>query len=420
LVYEFKLREGVTFHNGDPVTAEDVVFSFQRYKGAGAKLYKEQVQAVESIDAHRVRFRLREPWPDFLIFLGTPATGAGWVVPEKYIEQVGDEGFQKQPIGAGPYRFVSHTPGIDLVVEANEAYWRQVPRVMRLVFKSVPEATTRLAMLKKGEADMGYTLPAPLAEEARRDPKLTLKVTQGAATFWLDFTGKWDPNSPWHDRRVRLTANYAIERQASNEAETLGFSTVTGSIIPHRFPYALPLEPQAYDPEKARQLLKEVGYPNGFDAGDITPVPPWTAMAEAVAGYLGAIGMKVQVRSMERPAMLAAWRGKTLQGIILGASGANGNAATRLENYVVSWGEFTYGGFPDLDERFTQQAQERDLTRREGLLHDLQRLVQERVMFAPLFEFVGLPVVGPRVKESGLGLISLYPWSGPYEDVRLK
>jgi peptide/nickel transport system substrate-binding protein len=420
LVYEFTLRQGVTFHNGDPVTAEDVVFSFQRYKGAGARLYKEKVQAVEIIDAQRVRFRLHEPWPDFLIFLGTPATGAGWIVPKKYLERVGDDGFKQHPVGAGPYRFVSHTPGVGLVVEANEAYWRQMPRVQRLVFKSVPEATTRLAMLKKGEADIGYTLPALLAEEARRDPQLTLKVTQGAATFWLDFTGKWDPKSPWHDQRVRLAANYAIDRQAINEAETLGFSTVTGSIIPHRFPYALPLEPPPYNPEKALQLLKEAGYAHGFDAGDIIPVPPWTAMAEAVASYLGAVGIKVQVRSMERPAMFAAWRGKTLQGVILGASGANGNAATRLENYVVSWGDFAYGGSADLDDLFKQQARERDKTRREELLHRLQRLVQERAMFAPIFELVGLHVIGPRVEEAGLGLIALYPWSGPYEDLRLK
>jgi peptide/nickel transport system substrate-binding protein len=143
-------------------------------------------------------------------------------------------------------------------------------------------------------------------------------------------------------------------------------------------------------------------------------------MAEAVASYLGAIGIKVRVRSMERPTMLSAWRGKTLQGIILGASGANGNAATRLENYVVSSGEYVYGGSPDLDELFKTQARERDPARREVMLHELQRLVHERTMFAPIFELVGLHVMGPRVAESGLGLIALYPWSGPYEEVRLK
>ena len=420
LAYEFTLREGVTFHDGSPLTAADVVFSFQRYKGAGAKIFHDKVQTVEIIDPQRVRFRLREPWPDFLIFIGTPATGAGWVVPKAYLERVGAEGFKHHPIGAGPYKFVSHTPGIDLVVEAYEGYWRKPPQVKRLVFKSVPEATTRLAMLKKGEADVAYTLPGELAEAVRRDPPLRLQVTYPPTPFWLDFSGKWDAKSPWHDQRVRLAANYAIDRQAMNEAETLGYSHVTGSIIPHRFPYALPLEPLPYDPDTSKQLLKAAGYPHGFDAGDIIPVPPWTAMAEAVAGYLGAIGIKVQVRSLERPAMFAAWRGKTLQGVILAASGAIGSASTRLENYVVSWGEYAYGGMPDLDERFNKQARERDPKRREAMLHELQRLVQERALFVPIFEIAGLNGVGPRVAESGLGLIATYNWSGPYEDVRLK
>lgn len=420
LLYDFALRPGVTFHNGEPLTADDVAFSFQRYRGAGAKIFGEKVQAVEVLEARRVRFRLREPWPDFLIFLGTPATGAGWVVPKRYLEQVGDDGFKRHPIGAGPYKFVAHTPGVELAVEANEAYWRQVPQVKRLVFKSVPEPTTRLAMLKRGEADIAYTLPGELAEEVRRDPQLALKVTYPPTPFWLEFTGKWDVKSPWHDRRVRLAANYALDRQAINEAETLGYSRLTGSIVPHTFPYALPLEPPPYDPEKAKQLLREAGYPQGFDAGDIVPVPPWTAMAEAVAGYLGAVGIKVRVRSMERPTMFAAWRAKTLQGVILAASGALGSASTRLENYVVSWGEFAYGGYPDLDELFRQQARERDPKRREALLHELQRLVYERAMFAPIYEIAGLNGVGPRVAESGLGLIPTYNWSGPYEDVRLK
>jgi peptide/nickel transport system substrate-binding protein len=420
LVYTFKLRRGVTFHNGALLTAADVVYSFQRYKGAGAKIFKEKVRAVEAIDAHQVRFQLHEPWADFLIFLGTPATGAGWVVPKQYLEQVGDDGFKQHPIGAGPYKFASHTPGVDLAVEAHEAYWRKVPQVQRLVFKSVPEPTTRLAMLKKGEADIAYTLPGELAEEVRRDPQLTLKVTYPPTPFWLEFTGKWEVKSPWHDQRVRLAANYALDRQAINEAETLGYSRLTGSIVPHTFPYALPLEALPYDPERAKQLLKEAGYAQGFDAGDIIPVPPWTAMAEAVAGYLAAVGIKVRVRSMERPAMFAAWRAKTLQGVILAASGALGSASTRLENYVVSWGEFAYGGYPDLDELFQQQARERDPKRREEMLHALQRLVYDRALFAPIYEIAGLNGVGPRVAESGLGLIPTYNWSGPYEDVRLK
>src|SRR5215831_4521753 len=101
--YEFTLRQGVTFHNGAPFTADDVRFSFQRYRGASAKLLHERVKAVDVVDTHRVRFVLDEPWPDFLTFYATLATGAAWIVPRRYIEKVGDEGFKKAPIGAGPY-----------------------------------------------------------------------------------------------------------------------------------------------------------------------------------------------------------------------------------------------------------------------------------------------------------------------------
>ena len=146
LMYEFALRKGARFHNGDPVTADDVKFSLERYRGASAKALKDRVAAVETPDAHHVRIRLKQPWPDFLTFY-TGATGAGWIVPRKYVEKVGDEGFKKAPIGAGPYKFVSFTPGVELVLEAFDQYWRKPPSVKRLVFRVIPDETTRLAAL---------------------------------------------------------------------------------------------------------------------------------------------------------------------------------------------------------------------------------------------------------------------------------
>ena len=152
--YDFELRQGVKFHNGDPFTAEDVQFSFERYRGASAGELKQKVKAVEIVNAHHVRFHLHEPWPDFMTFYGTMATGVSWIVPKKYTEKIGSDAFKNQPVGLGPYRLVSHQPGIGVVLEANTDYWRKTPQVKRLVMKSVPEATTRLAMLKQREADV--------------------------------------------------------------------------------------------------------------------------------------------------------------------------------------------------------------------------------------------------------------------------
>ncbi|PYN46467.1 MAG: hypothetical protein DME00_18650, partial [Candidatus Rokuibacteriota bacterium] len=168
LTYEFVLRKGVKFHNGDPLGAEDVKFSFERYKGAGASTLKARVAAVEIVDPLRVRFRFKQPWPDFMTFYATPATGAAWIVPKKYTERVGEEGFKKAPVGAGPYRFVSFNPGVELVVEAYEGFWRKTPAVKRLVFRSVPDESTRLAMLKRAEADIAYSIRGPNAEEVKR------------------------------------------------------------------------------------------------------------------------------------------------------------------------------------------------------------------------------------------------------------
>jgi peptide/nickel transport system substrate-binding protein len=170
LGYDFVLRRGVKFHNGDPVTAEDVKFSFERYRGIFARGLKDRVAAVETPDAGRVRFRLRQPWPDFMTFYGTLATGAGWVVPKKYVERVGEDGFRKAPIGAGPYRFVSFTPGIELILEAFEGYWRKSPSVKRLVLRTIPDPSTRLAALKRGEADIAFSMIGELGDEIRRTP----------------------------------------------------------------------------------------------------------------------------------------------------------------------------------------------------------------------------------------------------------
>ncbi|MGE4044912.1 MAG: ABC transporter substrate-binding protein [Acetobacteraceae bacterium] len=417
LAYEFKLREGLTFHNGDKFTAEDAAFSFKRSKGA---LLHQKVKEVVVVDPHRVRFVLHEPWPDFMTFFGTFASGAAWVVPKRYMEQVGPDGFKKHPIGLGPYRFVSNTPGVELVLEAYEGYWRKMPTVKRLIYKSVPEATTRVAMLLRDEVDVAYLLDASLAESVRRNPKLKVAFSGGIGTTYLDFLDMWDPKSPWADPRVRLAASLAIDRKAISEAETLGASPPTGGMVPTAFDYALKIDPDPYDPARAKQLLAEAGYPNGFDAGDLYPWPPYFTTGEAVTNYLGAIGIRTRVRTMERAAFYAALGTKKLKGLCVCVNAVWGNASSRLSETVPSDGAFAYGGYPDVDALYRQQAIETDAAKREAMLHKLQEILHERRRFAPIYEYIWASGVGPRVEEPGLLLIKPYPWAAPLEDVRLK
>jgi peptide/nickel transport system substrate-binding protein len=420
LNYDLVLRNGVKFHNGDPVTIEDVKFSFERYKGGGARLLKEKVKEVKAVDARRIRFTMKEPWPDFMTFYGTTATGAGWVVPKKYVEKVGDDGFKKAPIGAGPYKFAASNPGIDMVFEAFDGYWRKTPAVKRLVLKSVPDEATRAAALKNNEVDIAYFLNGPIAEDVKRTPGLKLTAMRSNAVFFLDFVDQWDAKSPWADQRVRLAASLAVDRKAINEAESLGFSGLTGNIVPRHMDFALPIEPHPYDPKRAKQLLVEAGYPNGFDGGDLSPNPPYFSMAEAVSTNMSAIGIRTRVRTMERAAWLTAWGEKKLKGVVLGAQGAGGNAATRIEGMATKSGRYAYGVLPEVEDLFQRQARELDRKKREQYLHQIQKILHDKVVFAPIWENGFIRGVGSRVEEGGLTLIQSFPYSAPAEELKLK
>ena len=420
LVYEFVLRKGVKFHNGDVVTGEDVKFSFERYRGGGAKQIKEKVREVQVVDPGRVRFHLKQPWPDFLTYFGTTASGVGWIVPKKYVEQVGDDGFKKAPVGAGPYRFVSFAPGVELVLEAFDQYWRKVPNVKRLILKAIPDEATRLAALKRGEVDIAYAIRGALAEELRRTPGLTLKPNVGQAVQWVYFADQWDPKSPWRDRRVRLAANYAIDRPTMNQAETLGYSKLIWSIVPSSFEFYWQPPGYPYDPAKARQLLAEAGYPNGFDAGDYFCDAAGTFVGEPVVNYLHAVGIRVKLRPLERAAFNKGNADRKYKNLIQVGSGAFGNAATRIEAFVAAGGTYVYGSYGDIDGLFQEQANEMDAKKRGAILERIQQLIHEKVMVAPIWLLAGLSGKGPRVEESGVGLIAGYAFSAPYEDVKLK
>ena len=166
--------------------------------------------------------------------------------------------------------------------------------------------------------------------------------------------------------------------------------------------------------------MAEAGYPNGFDAGDFTPWPPYFSMGEALASYLQNIGIRTKIRTMERAAMTTAWREKKLKNVIVGITGAGGNAATRLDAYVSKNGIYTSGVLPEIEDLFQRQARETDVKRREALIHQIQQILYDRVMYVPIYELAFIWGVGPTVDEPGINLIRSFAYSGPLEDVKLK
>src|SRR5215470_16448233 len=405
LTHDFVIRKEAKFHNGEPVTAEDVKFSYERYRGTNHELMKDNLASIETPDPQHVRFKLKKPWPDFLNFYSN-ASGAGWIVPKKYVEKVGDDGFKQAPIGAGPYKFVSFTPGVELVLEAFDGYWRKPPSVKRLVMKVIPDEATRLAALKRGEVDIAYSIRSELAEELQRTPGLALKAVVLQAPNWLYFPEQWDPKSPWHDLRVRQAANLAIDREGMSQALFLGHCKITNSIIPYTFDFYLQPPAAVYDPAKAKKLLAEAGYPNGFDAGLLYCDSSYSNMAEVSVDNLGQIGIRTKLEPIERAGFYAGYGNKKYpRGIIQGASGAFGNAATRLAAFVVKGGGYAYGSYPEIDELYPQQADELDQGKRGAILDKMQRLVYEKAIYAPIWQLGFLNGVGPRVGESSFGVI---------------
>jgi peptide/nickel transport system substrate-binding protein len=211
-----------------------------------------------------------------------------------------------------------------------------------------------------------------------------------------------------------------MDREQLNQAEYVSAAKITGSIIPSGFDYAWPAPVYPHDQAKAKQLLAEAGYPRGFDAGDISSDFVYAPIIEAVANSLGAVGIRVKVRPMERAAFVTAHQDKKLRNLVRQASAAPGNAATRIEAFVYGKGMFAYGSYPDIDGLFEEQATMQDRKRREATLHKIQQLMHEKVMHMPLYETAFLNGVGPKVAESGLGLIANHLYSAPFEDLKLK
>lgn len=300
LTYTFTLRQGVRFHDGSPLTAEDVKFSLERATNPATKnpllSFIRTIDKVEILDANRIALTLKEKDAIFLKKL----TFAGWIVPRAYLQQVGDEGFARRPIGTGPFRFVSRSINERIEMQANEQHWGWVPKVRTLVLRTVPEDAVRLGMLQTGEADIVAEMPPPLLDRisAIRGVK-TLSHPSGEI-YWLVLNIKdGAKDSPLLNREVRIALNHAIDRQAiiknvlRDQAEQIpGVLAPSVSVVDPNF------KPYAYDPARARKILADAGYPNGFKIDMYGSVGRYTLDRDinlALANQLKAVGVEVNL-----------------------------------------------------------------------------------------------------------------------------
>jgi peptide/nickel transport system substrate-binding protein len=424
----FVLRKGIKFHNGDPVTAEDVQFTYENYKGAKADVFKERTVRVEVVDDRTVRFHFKEPFLDFPILFGTAnVTGAAWIVPAKYYKQVGPDRFKQKPIGAGPYKLVRQDPGIQLEFEAFEDYYRPV-HIKNLVMIAVPEPATRVAMLDRGEADIIYLVPGELIQRVQSIRGVMLAPVLSGSWF-LEFPGFQDPQNPFHDKRVREAVSLVIDRHAMNDAETGGLGKPTGNWINNDVQYAIEWPEFERNVDRAKQLMQEAGHPNGFEIDWLTPLPTYYSRGERVIAQLRDIGIRAKLQVMERgiyfqklQSGLREWPG--VQMILHGVRIA-GSWSFWYEAHVKC------GGFnvrdrlcvKELDEKFAQYEDSIDPAARQQLAAEVQRGILENHYLVPVFRHAFVNAIGPRVAAETWQ--DVFPtittgYAYPWEDLKLR
>jgi peptide/nickel transport system substrate-binding protein len=425
----FRLRENIYFHDGSPVTPDDVKWSYEHYHGGWAEVLHDQTDRIAFLDKRTVRFHFKAPFLDFPRLLGSSnVCGAGWVVPAKYFEKVGPDGFVAKPVGAGPYKLVAQQPGTRLDFEAFDGYYAPV-HIKEFSIVSVPDEATRVAMLQRGEADIIYFIPGELVARVQADKKITLApVVSG--NWWLQFPGFQDPKNPFHDKRVREAVSLAIDREAMNNAECAGLGVVDGNWINDDVEYALDWPKWERNVDKAKQLLAAAGYPNGFNYDWLTPAPPYFSRGERIIAQLQAVGIRGRLQTLERGVYnkrrqggLKEWPGLNivLAGARIGASWAN-------------WYEslFRCGGrlgadavcVKVLDEKFARYTASAQPAERKQLAEEIQRTILEQYYFVPVFRHAFINAIGPRIKVAKWQ--DVFPtfrstgYAYPWEEIQLK
>jgi peptide/nickel transport system substrate-binding protein len=304
VTYVFRLRRGVSFHNGEPLTGRAVEASWRRSqeKHRANREAFSGVARIDHLDDHTIRVVTRAPDP---LFLRRMATAEAAIFPPRYTAEQGDQGVAQRPVGTGPFRLAEWVRGERIVFRASPAYHQpDVPRVQTLVWRVVPETASRVAALRTGQLDIALRIPPHQALPLEREPGVRLSSALSTRTFYVAFntvtTGR---GTPVMDRRVRLALNLAVDVEAIVKGLFLGQAERVNSLIGNvQFGHDPTLPPLPYDPARARALLAEAGHGDGFRTGMACPsgaYPYDREACQAVAGYLHKLGVEVDLQVME-------------------------------------------------------------------------------------------------------------------------
>lgn len=299
--WEVKLREGVQFHNGEPFNSDSVKYSFERVFNPELKSVHTStlsaIAGVEAVDPLTVRVTTKAPDPSLP---GRLSMQYGHMLPPKYAQEVGPEEYSKKPVGAGPFKFVSWQKDEAVTLEAVAGHWRQ-PRAKTVIFKPIPEGAARVAAIKTGAVDLATAIPPIDFESILNGERTTgIEVTSNRSYLMNLDTINFEP---FKDKRVRQALNYAVDVDSIIKNTLNGYGRpIATSVVPEAFAYDASINPYPYDPEKAKALLAEAGYANGFDVGLDTSdgrYPQDKEIATVLAGQLAKVGINVKVQTFE-------------------------------------------------------------------------------------------------------------------------
>lgn len=402
--YTFYLRQGVTFHNGEPFTADDVVASWE-YGKQPENEFADQYElavSVEKVDDYTVKAKTDGPNPLFL-----SAVQDNWnIIPGEYFAKVGVEGFQELPIGTGPFMFVERLPGDHITFKANPNYWREgFPLVETLIFRPIPESATRAVAMETHEIDIVPRLSPEEALKLVGAPGVTVVKYPLQRVYYIAFNNlTTGVGQPTEDARVRQAMNYAVDVQAIVDVIFSGFGQPAAGFISSTELGGDAIEPFGYDPEKAKQLLADAGYPDGFSMNMACPKGAYTnfeEVCEAVASYLGEVGIKVDLEFMESAQYWDLEAAKELPPLFGDSWGSSeGEAYRRLvgalggpDQSFCSWAD------PAIYDLLDQIAAEADRDARTTVYEKFQAYTQENPPFIYLYEPVTFEAIDSRVQN---------------------